>query len=42
MKPVGRGAYALAKALRVPLPRVNDMVREKRSISPQVAVLLSA
>ena len=26
----------------VPLPRVNDIVREKRSISPEMAVLLSA
>ena len=41
MKPVGLTAYALAKALGVPLPRVNDIVREKRSISPEMAVLLS-
>ena len=26
----------------MPLPRVNDIVREKRSISPEMAVLLSA
>jgi addiction module HigA family antidote len=39
---VGLSAYALAKALSVPLPWVNDMVREKRSISPEMAVLLSA
>jgi addiction module HigA family antidote len=42
MGPVGLSAYALAKALSVPLPRVNDIVREKRSISPEMAVLLSA
>lgn len=42
MVPVGLSAYALAKALSVPLPRVNDIVREKRSISPEMAVLLSA
>ena len=42
MEPVGLSAYALAKALDVPLPRVNDIVREKRSISPEMAVLLSA
>jgi addiction module HigA family antidote len=41
MKPIGLSAYALAKALDVPLPRVNDIVREKRSISPEMAVLLS-
>ncbi len=42
MEPVGLSAYALAKALVVPLPRVNDIVREKRAISPEMAVLLSA
>jgi antitoxin HigA-1 len=41
-KPLGLSAYALAKALSVPLPRVNDIVREKRAISPETAVLLSA
>jgi addiction module HigA family antidote len=41
MKPVGLSAYALAKALDVPLPRVNDIVREKRAISPEMAVLLA-
>ena len=42
MEPVGLAAYALAKSLGVPLPRVNDIVREKRAISPEMAVLLSA
>ena len=42
MMPVGLSAHALSKALGVPLPRVNDIVREKRSISPEMAVLLSA
>src|SRR5882672_5801815 len=42
MKPIGLSGYALAKALIVPLPRVNDIVREKRAISPEMAVLLSA
>jgi addiction module HigA family antidote len=42
MEPVGLSACALAKALRVPLPRLNDIVREQRSISPEMAVLLSA
>jgi addiction module HigA family antidote len=42
LEPVGLSAYALAKALDVPLPRVNDIVREKRAISPEMAVLLSA
>src|SRR5215475_13649518 len=42
MIPVGLSAYALAKALGVPLPRVNDIVREKRAVSPEMAVLMSA
>jgi addiction module HigA family antidote len=42
MAPIGLSAYALAKALDVPLPRVNDIVRAKRGISPEMAVLLSA
>jgi addiction module HigA family antidote len=42
MEPLGLSAYALAKALGVPLPRANDIVREKRTISPEMAVLLSA
>lgn len=42
MEAVGLSAYALAKSLGVPLPRVNDIVREKRAISPETAVLLSA
>ena len=41
MEPIGLSAYALAKALDVPLPRVNDIVRAKRGISPEMAVLLS-
>jgi addiction module HigA family antidote len=42
MEPVGLSAYAPAKALDVALPRVNDIVREKRSVSPEMAGLLSA
>lgn len=42
MEPLGLTAYALAKALAVSRPRVHDIVREKRSISPEMAVLLSA
>jgi addiction module HigA family antidote len=41
MSPAGLTAYAIAKALAVPLPRVNDIVREKRGISAEMAVLLS-
>ena len=42
MESAGISSYALAKSLDVPLPRVNDIVREKRAISPEMAVLLSA
>src|SRR5882672_12200311 len=42
MEFVGLSAYALAKALGVPLPCVNDIVREMRAVSPEMAVLLSA
>lgn len=42
MEPVGITAYALAKALHVPISKVNEVVREKRAISPELAVLLSA
>jgi antitoxin HigA-1 len=42
MESAGLSAYALAKALDVPLPRVNDIVREKRGISAEMALLLSA
>lgn len=42
MEPVGITAYALAKALHVPMSKVIDIVREKRAISPELAVLLSA
>lgn len=42
LEPIGLTAYALAKALEVPTPRVNDIVRERRAISSEMAVLLAA
>ena len=33
--------YRVAKELGVPLPRLNDIVREKRSISMEMGVLLA-
>ncbi len=42
MQPVGITAHVLAKALHVPLSKVSDIVLEKRAISPEMAVLLSA
>jgi addiction module HigA family antidote len=39
--PLGLTANALAKALHVPAPRVNDIVREQRGISADTAMRLS-
>lgn len=39
--PLGMSANALAKALSVPAPRVNDIVRERRGISADTAMRLS-
>ncbi|HUR36468.1 MAG TPA: HigA family addiction module antitoxin [Terriglobales bacterium] len=41
LKPIGMSAYQLAKELRVPVPRVNDIVREKRGITADTAVRLA-
>jgi antitoxin HigA-1 len=41
LKPLGMSAYELARRLRVPVPRVNDIVLERRGISPDTAVRLS-
>jgi len=40
MEPMGLSAYRLAKELHVPLPRINDIVRGKRSISADTALRL--
>jgi antitoxin HigA-1 len=42
MKPLGITAYRLAKDIDVPVPRINDIVRSKRSISADTAVRLGA
>lgn len=39
--PLGMSAHALAMALHVPAPRINDIVREKRSLSPDTVLRLS-
>jgi antitoxin HigA-1 len=39
--PLGTNANALAKALNVPAPRVNDIVRERRGISADTAMRLA-
>jgi addiction module HigA family antidote len=38
---LGLTAYKVAKALDVPLPRVNDIVRGKRAISAEMALMLA-
>ena len=32
--PLGMSAHALAIGLRVPAPRINDIVRERRAVTP--------
>ena len=39
--PLGMSANALALALRVPAPRINDVVRERRAITPDTALRLA-
>jgi addiction module HigA family antidote len=41
LAPLGMSAHALAQALRVPAPRVNDLVRERRGVSPDTALRLA-
>jgi addiction module HigA family antidote len=42
MEPLGLSSYRLAKELHVSAPRVNELVREKRSITADTAMRLSA
>jgi antitoxin HigA-1 len=42
MKPLGLTAYRLAKDLRVPLPRIHEIVRGKRGITADTAIRLGA
>jgi antitoxin HigA-1 len=41
LKPREISAYALAKRLRVPPPRINDIVLERRGITADTALRLS-
>ena len=41
MVPMGLKAAELARALRVPVPRVNDIVRERRAITADTAMRLA-
>ena len=39
--PLQMTAHALAMALHVPAPRINDIVRERRAITPDTALRLA-
>jgi antitoxin HigA-1 len=41
LKPLGLSANALAKALRVPTPRINEVVRKRRGVSADTAMRLA-
>jgi addiction module HigA family antidote len=41
LKPMNLSAYALAKRIRVPAPRINDIVLERRGITADTAVRLA-
>ena len=41
LTPLGMSANALAIALRVPGPRINDIVLERRAVTPDTALRLS-
>ena len=41
MLPLGLSANALAMALRVPTPRINDIARERRAVTADTALRLA-
>lgn len=41
LAPLGMSAHALALELKVPAPRINEIVRERRSITPDTALRLA-
>ena len=41
LKPLGMSVNALAKALHVPTPRINDVVRKRRGVSADTAMRLA-
>ncbi len=41
LAPLGMTAHALAMELRVPAPRINDIVRERRAVTPDTALRLA-
>lgn len=41
LRPLNMSVYGLAKSLHVPAPRMNDIVLEKRGITPDTALRLA-
>jgi antitoxin HigA-1 len=41
LRPAGLSVNALAKALHVPTPRINDVVRERRGVTADTALRLA-
>lgn len=41
LAPLGKSANALAMDLHVPAPRINDIVRERRGVTPDTALRLA-
>jgi antitoxin HigA-1 len=41
LRPAGMSVNALAKALHVPTPRINDVVRERRGVTADTALRLA-
>ena len=39
--PLKMSAHALALELKVPAPRINDIVRQRRAVSPDTALRLA-
>ena len=39
--PLGMSAHALSLELKVPAPRINDIVRERRAVTPDTALRLA-
>lgn len=39
--PLSMSAHALALELKVPAPRINDIVRERRAVTPDTALRLA-
>lgn len=39
--PLGMSAHALAMELKVPAPRINEVVRERRAVTPDTALRLA-